>query len=677
MATFKKAATIARDTVGAKKLLDKRIVTETANLWEDQDWAKVNANSEELATILNQLMRLSNSNVRQYNDVNSDYVNTLSTIKEYVQKNFDAFTSMEPVACPVRNITSLREYEDKIQETGFKKESLLEIKDRITADMATLSSELEDIRKVESLDVTQLQKQRVELRDTIDKLTTRGYFFDWPSIDGALLTQVSDIETQLINTIVGKSGEDYSQVFTLEESEQLKSDKTHKGTELNRLNTLQSKSIHRKRLITEAKREECPECRFKFIPGVSDKELTELDKNIATLSPIIDGIHTDLECIAGKLSQYHTVENNRRAIKAIMMTYPSFRPLWMFIAENKLLEGNPNDLLLYLYKAKDDIENCQSLHNAESALYDVDRQLAKAGDSDIAAERVHLLNKRESELFERIKINSVTLHEVENERKFLVKGFNRGEFIHAAETEMSTLLKSYYALCHERVASLRERKLEEDIKLHQLKLARITDHISEQHISRELVSDLRRQLNVMDEDIIDWKCVADALSPTSGIIAEQLTGWLNAFTADLNSIISRVWSYELKILPTKGNVNNLDYKFPVVVDGDPNHTPDVALTSTGQQDIIDFAFRLVAMSYLNMDDHPIYADELGSSFDIGHREQLQIFLKTLLDGRNCSQLWLISHALAVQNSLGACEVCVIDKSNIAVPDVYNEHVEFK
>ena len=82
------------------------------------------------------------------------------------------------------------------------------------------------------------------------------------------------------------------------------------------------------------------------------------------------------------------------------------------------------------------------------------------------------------------------------------------------------------------------------------------------------------------------------------------------------------------------------------------------------------------MSYLGMDDYPLYTDELGSSFDEEHRENLQRFLKLLIDSSNCSQLWTISHAYAVQNSLGACETCVVDKSNITVPSRYNEHVEF-
>lgn len=134
------------------------------------------------------------------------------------------------------------------------------------------------------------------------------------------------------------------------------------------------------------------------------------------------------------------------------------------------------------------------------------------------------------------------------------------------------------------------------------------------------------------------------LNPKDGLIARSMVGFIRAFISEMNHYIAHVWTYPLVIDVESSDTFTKDYHFPVIIGGDEGHiSKDVFLTSNGQSEMIDLAFRLVFAKYLGLDKWPIYADELGGTLNASHRNNLYLLLKRLTEDGHTHQLFVITH----------------------------------
>jgi ABC-type thiamine transport system ATPase subunit len=150
---------------------------------------------------------------------------------------------------------------------------------------------------------------------------------------------------------------------------------------------------------------------------------------------------------------------------------------------------------------------------------------------------------------------------------------------------------------------------------------------------------------------------------------------LRQFVDDITSVIQYIWEYDLSLKLCGHDKDELDYKFPLQVDHEI--VPDVSLGSTGQREVVDFAFTIVIAGYLGLTEYPLYLDEVGSSFDTRHREKLIFYIKSLLETRQCEQLFMVNHYMAEYGSFANTDCVVLSKENIILPDTYNERVSIQ
>jgi DNA repair exonuclease SbcCD ATPase subunit len=672
----KRIASAGRDVTGAKKLLDKRMVNETANVWKDEDWEQWTGIQDRLSGTLTQLMRYSNPSAGDFRDLDRKYSDQVARMKNLTDKHMDEYMGFEPLLIESRGIYSLLDYQNNLSELNGNKQGLAQNRDMVMSELEELQTELEDLQKYESIDAAKWGRLKASSEEELVTLTAKTSRFNWTSYDptyNAVLTEASSILSEFLHL---KTSTDFDPVIGRavyeQESVELENLKKH----YNNIENTLDKVRHRVRDIEEAKTEACPKCSYVFIPGVSEKELVTLKENAKRGSASLIDTKKRIDELTERTSNFEVCLNNDQDFRNIINGFMMFRGVWKEVIADDVLLSNPQNILFYLSDAEDDLVDLGRAGELRSTIMDAERKLIKAGESSNVSGRLESIGKREVGLTTKLNNAVRALEELEKTRAYLQSNYKRADFVTRAEEVINKLLTDYEILFEERLEAMKEVKLQEDIRIHQQKLATVTKTISEQETKRGILTDLQKQSGQLEEDAELWRLLNVALSPTSGLIAEQLLGFMHKFTESLNGIIDKIWTHDLIIMPCKGTGENLDYKFPLYVDGDDEPNGDISMSSTGQLDVIDFAFRLVAMSYLGMEDYPLYTDELGSSFDEEHKENLQKFLKLLIDSSNCSQLWIISHAYAVQNSLGACETCVVDKSNITVPVKYNEHVEF-
>jgi ABC-type Mn2+/Zn2+ transport system ATPase subunit len=97
------------------------------------------------------------------------------------------------------------------------------------------------------------------------------------------------------------------------------------------------------------------------------------------------------------------------------------------------------------------------------------------------------------------------------------------------------------------------------------------------------------------------------------------------------------------------------------------------------KEIIDLAFKLTAMKYLDLQDYPIFLDEFARGMDSAHRVTSIEAIKSLMESSSSSQLFMISHYENSYSCLVNAQICVICPENIVIPKdaVVNQHVTIK
>jgi ABC-type oligopeptide transport system ATPase subunit len=95
------------------------------------------------------------------------------------------------------------------------------------------------------------------------------------------------------------------------------------------------------------------------------------------------------------------------------------------------------------------------------------------------------------------------------------------------------------------------------------------------------------------------------------------------------------------------------------------------------KEVIDLAFKIVAMQYLHLNNAPIYLDELAASFDKSHREAAYRMVNDLMINSNYSQIYIISHFADSYGSFNNSDVITLHDANIskAKGSAFNKNVQ--
>lgn len=181
----------------------------------------------------------------------------------------------------------------------------------------------------------------------------------------------------------------------------------------------------------------------------------------------------------------------------------------------------------------------------------------------------------------------------------------------------------------------------------------LTKELNDIHTNREGIKDAMEQIRLEEEKIAGYKLGLDGLSPVNGLIAKHMTGAINKFIAQMNKIIAQIWTTPMEVMPCGfDDKAELTYVFPVVVNEDDSHpAKDVKDCSDGQIEIIDFAFKIVALLQLGQTGTPLLMDETDRPLEILHKTRLMNYVKDLIENNVFSQVFLISHHEAAWGAL--------------------------
>lgn len=267
-----------------------------------------------------------------------------------------------------------------------------------------------------------------------------------------------------------------------------------------------------------------------------------------------------------------------------------------------------------------------------------------------------------------------------SEIRYLIEKLERDDYLYSVIEEDIGKLNGFIKETDKLIAEAEITEFNADLDKLRIELSLAIDSLetrTKEVISkRAIYQDITEEKRKAEINYKSYQVLLQTISPNSGIIADVMNEAITNFVKALNNVINAVWTTEIEVLPCINKKNDLDWKFPVSV-GKGVVRPDVSRTSTSQTDIINLAFQLIVAKTLGYSEFPLFADELGSSMDDQHRINMMKTLAEILESKQCSQLFMVSHFAAMHDQFSDADIIVLNDRNILnLPTVTNKHVEF-
>lgn len=665
LGVHKKLASAARDQQGALRHIKQRLTQETNNLKGLTELETLEQKSHDLREELNVLLVSRTPGLPNYPDLSSQVDQCLYRIGNLSQKIME-LTRPQPWMSQYRSPTDVEEHFHAVNSELNTATALLE---RSTNEYVEMEAVVGSMAGTEEIDLENIEASMMLIDQEMEGHRSKLQIFKNLQDADYLLRDTDQIIDDLIgifNQLPDNTSRRFSQATVREAREAIVELQKVIEASNNKLSQLNARMV----TMRSAKETTCPQCSYVWREGYSDREMAQLEAWVEEHEKIIDETRAVIAVHQKFLEESEEYSFTFGRLRSLNSNYPRLRPLWDFILENHLAIKAPSTQIGIFYQWRDDVVTTVAIEELERKRIRLAEMSAKQSQHGGVAhfnQRLVRLNEEVHRITEEVQALRKKSSDVRQYRSQVQQIETTMKALDVSVAELETLrLKA--------VDSLRNQHVDTVVAIHQTDLALMHRKLTEKHALDGIIRDLTSSHDEVEENFKALSLLADALSPTEGLIAEQLTGFITCLVGQLNSIIGTLWTYDMAVQPCGMSSGELDYRFPLQIQSAEHVAPDVAKGSKAQQQVVNFAFQLTVMLYMEMTDYPLYLDEPGEGFDEQHRTNLIGFVKQLMDANHHSQLFLVSHYAATHGSLVNSEVLVLDSNNITVPGEFNKHV---
>lgn len=665
----------SRDLSGALKLARKRLVSESSKVISDSEETKLRADVEATHRELNLLIEQSAPLDRPVDELKQDYTHGLDELSRLSRKLLNT-RNVAPNGTHFDSITQIDQFIDEIRHEITGKETLL---NKAVGEHSKLEETVRVLMRTGEAGLRQLQERMAGVREKKkDILAKRKLGIEGLNASNAssALESIYDLLSAILAEIPENSDKRYSQARLNECNAALLTAKDARAAHVAKLTKLNANKAHME-VHKSSGSLTCPNCGHGWILGYSDEKYQALLDAIATAEQETAGLDLKIQEAETEIAAIGEYSAHYGDYVRCVRNWPALAPFWDYLLESGYVTKAPRVALTILETFREDLElerQASALDGEVAEIAELIRATEQVGDASLA-ESQEKLNECtlsiESLTSELTELRS-KLTEYNQYRKQLTDTLELGQRINA-------LMIYQEKLNSDLIESIRRETLNHCVRQLQHSLAIKQETLSAAVLQKGIVTDLEHQIEILAVDEEAAKLLVKNLSPTDGLIAEGLLGFIRNFTGQMNTLIRKIWSYPLQILEcgiSSAGGAELDYKFPMMVQNKGNIVSDVKFGSSGMREIIDLAFKVVAMRYLDLSESPLYLDEFGASFDEAHRGSATAVIKNLMDQQPFTQLFMVSHYESSYGAFTNAEICVLCPNNITVPvqAKYNQHV---
>ncbi|UCR74679.1 putative RecN-like DNA repair protein [Serratia phage BUCT660] len=393
--------------------------------------------------------------------------------------------------------------------------------------------------------------------------------------------------------------------------------------------------------FTKGEQIHCPQCSYQWTPGTKPEDKPRLVAKISQLNEQIakgDKYLSELTATEQEIVEW---SNLYREVISLEKGCSAASELFNQIHHEINISEQPVMAVGMAHNLIEDLERFVEIENSRKVIQETETILQRLRDNNVTG--VDQLKKRMEHLRVRLSDNAVeqdklivVLNGMEQQARQIAR-FNEK----AGELE-----ERYEHLCTEghrtinNVFNQVRKILIADLQGH---IGTISKQLNDVKTLRDQIADNEKQLAEQQRLIVGYSKIVEDLSPKSGIIAEQMSEFIETFVGQMNEVIAEIWTYPMEIMMGKPTDSELSYVFPVYLPESDSIVPDVKETSDGQIGIIDFAFKVTAMMYLNQVNVPLLLDEVDRPLQPAHKAKLINFISGSVENERFSQVFLISH----------------------------------
>lgn len=568
-----------------------------------------------------------------------------------------------------KEISGDLELDDKISSYTSRNHHLSETatnlmyeQDQITRDI------IEKNQHGDALQVKKWKEESLKLSSDITALTgaVRRFKFESLPSDTPTPQAVRDELLEALSNIPDNTSGEFSRSRLNEIRNELLGYESRKLSVTQRLRRAESAL----ETLREVKSTKCPKCSFVYKEGVTEGEIYSLEESIISDKKTLESIVKEedrLKDLALKIEDY---AHSLSSLIQLKGSFPIGNLIDELITDNGFNHSpstsNPiamtwvhdYELAIAIRDKTDELERLNyKLNIAESyvdkAMGDLTSKSRSLEDKAMEIQSSIVECREKLDLLCTLR----SLHRVEDKLHDTLLVLNR-----QLRENLDTSIEVS-----------RTQHLRTAVRLNNIELSSYKTKVEERNSAISILEDMQSQVSKVEEDFNTFKLLTSMLSPAGGIIARTVGGFLHHMCNQMNETISGVFTYDLRVTVSEQNL--LDYKFPIASSLMDNPPKDVSECSDGQKEIIDFAFKQVAMRQLGFGGFPLILDEPGRTMDEEHQKKLMNYIKMLMDSHRHSQCIFISHFAFASGVFKDASYIVLNPSNITTPGNYNVDVK--
>jgi ABC-type dipeptide/oligopeptide/nickel transport system ATPase component len=678
---FNRVKTMARDVTGALKLAKVKLVDQSAKMMPSETLDALKKDCEELYRIVEMFIEHRNTPTAPIHETKNAISNALDEMDNDSSALARSIREVERLLATgivedPKNASNLEYFvNQKLQDMRVRKESLfteskryqenIEICERTKLfQVATISTELERLKTERE----RLQGSLIYQHEIFDPT---AYIAELDAVTPRLLELASAIP---INEKSEKYTRDGFKAMMAQREKLLIAIANLKAENRNWEERVAHHDDHK-----DSPEVTCPKCDHTWQPFYNEAAIEQIKAKINKANLEIEFKQKLVDDLDVKIADFNNWVAHLDAMKALAAEHGLIRELWALVMKREVVYEKPRDIGLIITKFKSDLYNLQTIQKIDEQTAEEHDKLRMANDS----QGIDYNNSVTSLQF----INN-ELHHIANEETRLnsIKDSARSLATHTKRiTDLTVKLKDsekdLVALTERHVEDIRRVMYNDLLRSFSSDLAIKEKAINDERINEGAIKALEAEIKLLESRSEAYKLVLKELSPTEGMIAEGLFGYMKLFVRKWNRFIASVWTYPLIVQPCSSEEGKLElnYKFPIMVNDSRGIRDDVAKGSSSMREIIDLGFVVGYLKTMGLENSQLFLDEFGSAMDPIHKQQTVRMINSIVENEKFSQIFLISHDVAQYSAMDNAEVCILHEANTIIPPgcVYNKHVVFE
>lgn len=676
LGVYKKASEYLRDTSGAIKILKKRYANEITKKIDEETIKQILKRLTELTVSSQRLYSLKNVDVSDSKAIgyevnnHSKQIHDLDAQFRALRKEFTKDSSY-----------SHSEIGEIINDLSGKLSQLQGTYSQLSQSHITLTDKLHTVQVAEGLNIPTLLREIDELKREIAAIKERCFRTIGYSNWNQALRALNESYETLVNVFT-EIDPDPEKKINRQNYEALQKETEVLKYNIGVLEVAIEKHRHKIEHYDELKvagSVVCPSCTFSWIRDFNQQDY---DKTIAARESLVASLEQTKEKYKAAMQQLQYIANYQRIIdpyNQLSRHSQGLQEICLYINTNDMVKVSPRQVLQFIEGERANLIELQKVDGLNAQIEQKLQSLQVAQRSQDANAQLikEQLAANEEQLGNLVHEKSdiaAKLQSAKDYRQRLQNFDAIGEQMERAKAKLEAVMTNF-------IDAMRNELIDEMLVETHSSIAVLRSNLNEIESQEALIQDMQSQIALLELDEKAYKALANALSPVDGLIADGMLGFIRRYVFGMNALIAKIWTYRLEVKDCSldEHTAELNYKFPLFIAGNEDPTPDVSKSSSGQQDMVDLAFKIIAMQRAGLEGYPLILDEFGKAFDQEHRDASVRVIMDIIEQLGFKQIFMISHYESCWGAFNKAEICVLDRRNITLPKgvVYNDHVEFE